>query len=293
MGGEQITSLNLTTPCQGGRVYLSVAVAAASNGKGVFEMNKRCFALAVLATAGITSSALADGRATITDATSAYNGSDGNGGAFTVTRATPGANGDYNGKYGDNRVSGDGRVSDSFLSFCIEVGDTLGFGSTYYTQISTSALRDSGVGSGNTNPDDLSGVTAKIYREFRSFVSDASSATIDPGTAFGGLLGSSLDSNETTAIQQAIWYTENEIGSISGTALSIYNWAVANSDGALHGVRVLRLWDNYNASTGVYSGSHQDLLTIIPLPPSAYAGLGTLAAILGFGYIRRRNLAAV
>lgn len=256
-------------------------------------MKRESIAIAAICVVAVAGSAFADGRATITDATGAYNGSDSSGGAFTVTRSAPGANGDYNGSYGDNRRSGDGRVADSFLSFCLEIGDTLGFGATYYTEISTSAKRDGSVGSGNSNPDDLSAVTAKIYSEFRSFVSDASSSSVNPGTAFGGLLGSSLTEGETSDIQRAIWYSENEIGSLSGTALSIYNWAVANNDGALHGVRVLRLWDHYNASTGAYSGSHQDLLTMIPLPPSAYAGMGTLVALAGVGYIRRRKLAIV
>lgn len=256
-------------------------------------MKRESIAIAAICVAAVAGSAFADGRVTITDGTNAYNGSDGSGGAFTVTRATPGANGDYNGVYGGNRVSGDGRVADSFLSFCLEIGDTLGFGATYYTEISTSAKRDGSTGSGNPNPDPLSAVTAKIYSEFRSFVSNAGSSTVNPGSAFGGLLGSSLDSGETTAIQQAIWYTENELGSISGTALSIYNWALANNNGSLNGVRVLRLWDNYNASNGAYSGSHQDLLTMIPLPPSAYAGMGTLIGLAGVGYIRRRKLAVV
>jgi len=30
----------------------------------------------------------------------------------------------------------------------------------------------------------------------------------------------------------------------------------------------------------------------VPLPPAAYAGLGTLACLLGAGHIRRRKLAA-
>jgi hypothetical protein len=51
-------------------------------------------------------------------------------------------------------------------------------------------------------------------------------------------------------------------------------------------VRVLRLWTTF--SDGTYSGNSQDLLTIIPLPPAGWAGLGTLSAALGISVIRRR-----
>src|SRR5690606_29717058 len=47
-----------------------------------------CCAAMLVVGAG-AASALADGRVTVTDATGDYNGSDGSGGAFTVTRATP------------------------------------------------------------------------------------------------------------------------------------------------------------------------------------------------------------
>ncbi len=36
----------------------------------------------------------------------------------------------------------------------------------------------------------------------------------------------------------------------------------------------------------------QDQLVVIPLPPAAWAGLGTLGAVFGLSYIRRRRLAA-
>ena len=71
-------------------------------------------------------------------------------------------------------------------------------------------------------------------------------------------------------------------------AQAIFNWAQANSTGALRGVRVLRLWDDFDPSLGYY-GNRQDVLTIIPLPPSAYAGLGTLGALMGLAHLRRRK----
>jgi hypothetical protein len=261
----------------------------------VFRMKMTFVAAAMAAAAGLSSSALADGRATITDATGGYNGSDGSGGAFTVTRASPLANGDYNGTYGGNRVSGDGRSdSNSFLSFCVEFNEHLSFGSTYYTEISTSA-KDGGLTGGN--PDPISATTAKLYSEFRSLVSNAASSSIDSTGKFNSLFGSTLDGAETTAIQWAIWYAEGErtLAEIGGNGFDtgslaerVYAWARDNNDGTLGDVRVLRLWSGY--SGGTYSGNSQDLLTIVPLPPAAWAGLGTMGCVLGISVIRRRKL---
>jgi hypothetical protein len=50
---------------------------------------------------------------------------------------------------------------------------------------------------------------------------------------------------------------------------------------------VLRLWANY--SNGQFSGNRQDQLTLIPLPPAAWAGLGSLAGVMAIGYVRRRK----
>lgn len=253
-------------------------------------------AVVALLAAACAGSALADGRVTIRDCTlpdnnNVYNGTDGSGGAFVVTRATPGANGDNNGIYGGNLLANDGRGtgSDSFLSFCLERQDNLSFGTTYFTQIATSAF-DANAPVNLPNPDPLSGTTATIYREFRKIAN----GTASTAGLFGGLFGPALSRAETTAIQHAIWYSEQEMnwGEISAMAQNVYNWAAANSDGSLRGVRVLRLWTSYNAQTGQYSGSAQDLLTCIPLPPSAYAGMATFVGILGLAIKRRRMLAA-
>lgn len=250
-------------------------------------------ALATLTVAALAGAALGDGRVTIRDGTGVYNGSDGTGGAFQVWRATPGANGDYNGVYGGNLLNGDGRGtgSDSFLSFCLERQDNLSFNTTYFTEISTSAF-DAAPPTNLPNPDPISGTTAHIYREFRKIANGG--ATAGTTGLFGGLFLGTLSGTETTAIQHAIWYSEQEMAwsDLSTLAQNVYNWAAANNDGSLRGVRALRLWSNYNAQTGQYSGSHQDLLTCIPLPPAAYAGMGTFAGIFMLAALRRRKLAA-
>jgi len=258
--------------------------------------NRSIVAMAIIAVAGLAANAMADGRIRINDATGAYNGSDGSGGAFTISRhaGSPFANGDYNGTYGGNRISGDGRGNTSFLSFCLERNENIGFGGEYYTEIATSAAAG-GLGGASGGVDPLSSTTQKLYREFRN-LADSNDANVSTTGRFNGHLSNplSLTGTDVTAIQNAIWFSEGELNSISGAALLIYNWANLGTTivPGSEDVRVLRLWTNWNASSG-YSGFAQDQLTLIPLPPAAWAGLGSLAGVAAFGMIRRRKLAAV
>lgn len=252
----------------------------------------RIAATSIVAVAGLASVTLADGRVTMTDATGFYNGTDGSGGAFTATKAADGVGANYNGSY-VGEYGGNGTSGNTYLTFCLEEHENIGFGGTYYAQISTSAMAG---GSGydpatnTTAPagsDPLSPVTARIYTEFRNsgnFGGNSTDATFADGYN---------TSAETTAIQNAIWYSEGEktLGDIGGNtslAYKIWNWANTNNNGMIGNVRVLRLWTSYNTGSG-YSGFAQDQLVLVPLPAGAYAGLGTLAGVLGFGAIRRRR----
>jgi len=100
-----------------------------------------------------------------------------------------------------------------------------------------------------------------------------------------------------SALQLAIWRLEDEISNttnwdnlgnadVRALAAILYNAATAaaaaNGSGDFYGVRVLRLY----TLGGVNS---QDQLTLIPLPPAAWAGLSTLAGVGFVGYIRRRK----
>ena len=237
----------------------------------VNSMTKTLVALvAISAGAG---SALADGRVQINDGTGFYDGTNGSGGAFQAQWLSG-----YNGIGGGN-----GQTGSNFLTFCIEENEFLGFGGQYYTQIATTAM-NGGVSGGGPGGDPLDAATAKIYREFRA------------GGNFGGV-GTFSDgyntSDETSAIQYAIWSIEGEMtlgnDSISLLAADLVTWA-SNNNGSIGNVRVMRLWDTYQ--NGVYSGNHQDLLTLVPLPPAAWAGLGTLTGVAGLGFLRRRKLAA-
>lgn len=230
-----------------------------------------------------------------------------------VIQVTASSDAKYNGMI-INRLSGDVGglgglgLSDTsgvagqgaFYSFCIERNEIFEYNTTYQAQIATSAA-DGGIAGGS--PDAISGVTALIYRQFRSGPGDVSSPLFGGVGSFGAGYSTAF---QTLSIQLALWYAEQEMATfntselaaysysaaakvgIMNDAQAIFNWAQANSTGALRGVRVLRLWDDFDPSLGYY-GNRQDVLTIIPLPPSAYAGLGTLGALMGLAHLRRRK----
>ncbi len=189
------------------------------------------------------------------------------GGAFRATNVSG-----YNGETG-----GFGGSATSFLTFCIERDENVSLGSTYYTTIGTTA-QDGGISGGS--PDPLSAVTAKLYSEFRSTGN------------YGNLaeLGNNLldTANEIRSLQRAIWHSEGELDGSEYTgdslAVALYNWAVANNDGSIGNVRVLNLWRDAG-----HTQFAQDQLTLIPLPPAAWAGLTALGGVFGLGYVRRRQ----
>lgn len=227
-------------------------------------MDKRNL-LAAGIVAAVWASATFAGQATITDGAGYLNGTDGTGGAFTVTTVVP-----YNGEHG-----GPGGSVNSFSSFCIERNEYLSFGSTYFTDITTGAV-NGGIAGGN--PDPLDSATALLYRTFR-----------DSGLINGTLID---DSAKVTSLQHAMWYIEQEmaLGDLNAVALGFVTWAQSNAvAGNLYGVRVLNLYTGYNAQTGAFSGNSQDLLTIVPLPNAAWMGLGLLATAGGVSYLRRRS----
>jgi hypothetical protein len=224
--------------------------------------------LAVVCTAGLASA----NTVRFTDATGKYNGT--TGGAFVATRVS----GDV------GHTGGLGLTGNNFYTFCVERNASIQLNgtTTYFGQIAMSSSQgaNGGVTTGTVR---LSNITARLYREFRS------------NGRFGNV-GSFVNGYTTTAqtdaIQNAIWAAQGQItvSSLTGDSLALYNWAKANSASGLKGVRVLRLWTTNTG--GVLSGASQDQLTMIPLPPAAWAGLGTLGCLLGASHIRRRKLAA-
>ncbi|MEN6438152.1 MAG: PEP-CTERM sorting domain-containing protein [Syntrophobacter sp.] len=130
----------------------------------------------------------------------------------------------------------------SFLTFCLEKNEYFYIGGTYDYKITDAA--DAG-GAGGPSPDPLSVGSAYLYYQFVT-----------------NQLGTLAITSSTLAgqFQEAIWYLENEITSITpgnpyyDLATKVANYS-SNANGA-YGVYVLNLTDA--------SGKHQDQLVCVP-----------------------------
>ncbi|MBX3744375.1 MAG: hypothetical protein KF833_03630 [Verrucomicrobiae bacterium] len=185
-------------------------------------------------------------------------------------------------------VSGLGNVvSDpggSFLTFCIERNEYISFPSNpanrvYDVNLANSSSRG-GIAGGS--PDPISLATAWLYSKFR----DGSLIGV------GGFTGNSASHS---ALQNAIWYLEQELGVSGAPAFSTaatslvqaaiddlgLTWANVQSTPANgeFNVRVMRL---YNGPSADAEGYNQDMLAIVPEPSTYIAGgLALLPLLFG------------
>lgn len=186
-------------------------------------------------------------------------------------------------------TGGVGGTADSFLTFCLERGRQAHLGQTSYAEIGDRAISGGGDRDNNGPGDPLSQATMILYSRFRN--------DQDIGTRADRRVNSA---EETRALQIAMWYLEDEYTALelinpwgeynqNTLAQNYVNWAIAQAavDTTDYGVRVLSLWSAWGPNGG--HGDRQDQLTIIPLPPAAWAGLGSLAGVMAIGYVRRRK----
>lgn len=223
---------------------------------------------AAVVLAGAASAAEA-GTITLGYGPGSYSGSNG-GGEFSVTSFT-----------GSVPPMGSGAaVSGSyFQTFCVEHDEFVTPGTSYNFKVSTAADN----GGANTNSGDPLGCrTAYLYTQFWNGTLSDYDYQLGAGRAASA-----------TALQQAIWYLENEV-----SYLSLNSQAKAWVDEATDAVSVGGSWyEQYGTGIGnvrvmnMYTSSGariQDQLILVPLPPAAYAGLAMLA-FLGVAYVRRRR----
>lgn len=193
------------------------------------------------------------------------------GGEFQMTPVT--------GFAGVTGLAGDVSAT-TFQTFCVERNEFIsGIGAAGGATVSFSiASHAVGGGYGGGSPDPISPQTAYLYTQFRL-------KTLSNYNYVGDRLSSA------TALQVAIWILEDEYGGLGGAApvnaqanawITEANSAVAGAWGNTIGdVRVLNLVQN--------SVNAQSMLTIIPLPPAAWAGLVTMAALAGGARARRKR----
>ncbi len=167
-------------------------------------------------------------------------------------------------------------MGSTYMSFCLEQSETISIAGNqgYKVQINTAAV-NGGIGGGN--PDPLSLATAWLYSKFRSAGSTGLDALFiaNSGSVAAG----------RTALQQAIWYLEQEqntgnnyLVSAAVAALTSYgvtagNVRTINANGAF-GVRVLNLFSADGRER------RQDQLALVPEPSTYVAGALLLIPVL-------------
>lgn len=193
-----------------------------------------------------------------------------------------------------------------WITFCVEENEFISYPTIYDAKISDRAI---GGGRGTQTPghglsdryacapsrnpgdtdDPLDSRTAFLYSKFKNGTLAAVAAAY--GHA-GGFSYSSLTDGH--ALQDAIWFLENEIGAVDSTAGSLEKALIDAADDAVYGshptwfglgnVRELNLYN------GGYGDINQSQLVIIPLPAeTAMAGLGFLGLVSVRGLRRRRD----
>jgi len=205
-------------------------------------------------------------------------------------------------------MGGSAGVSGSlFQTFCLELDESISThnqdtnSGTFVYQWTLNASGTAIQGGRNTNAGDtISAQTAFLYTQFYNGTLSGYNYTLGSGRR-----------TTASALQEAIWYLENELGdgsngfdpgisslsgntATAGTAqyyVTLANNAVSTGQWnvGLGNVRVLNL-TTHDAFGNLVQA--QDVLVMVPLPPAAYLGLGLLGAIGAVAYVRRRRALA-
>lgn len=185
------------------------------------------------------------------------------------------------------------RIGDYFSSFCLEKGTDIQDDTTYEFTIDDGAITG-GVGGGN--PDPLSAESAWLYESFFFGTLDGYAYTDlgDGLTERGG---------HAAELQYAFWYLEEELSQAEmdvvdsgGNFANARGWMQDASDAIAGGwtnkfVKVLNLFTLDGQGNVVHAQSQMGYL--VPLPPSAFMGLGLLLGLGAMRRSRRRRSAAV
>jgi hypothetical protein len=239
-------------------------------------------AAAVVAAAGMVGSATADtisGLFTGSYAATGVNTSAGNYNVGPLTHTWSGGTGilaDYNG---------------SHRTFCIDRQTVSGSTQTF----TLVAVEDAPIANSNNfgNPGfDYTNVQA--HRLDAVARAAAAAGYLDGRGFYVGANDSSIGAAIQLAVWESIWEPTGGAGwnLAAGTFTATPSVAIQNVFDTL--VASAATYYNINAPLLVRSlstGNGQDQMILVPLPPAAWAGIGTLGCVLGFSAIRRRRLA--
>jgi len=168
-------------------------------------------------------------------------------------------------------LTGDIAKTGSFQTFCVETDEYVYGGEAMQVYVSYSNVDGTQPGShawgggANTNSgDDLDPRTAYLYTKFVQ--GKLSSYNYTPGT--------SARATSAAELQKVIWYIENEIGSVTGQALTWFNEAnTAVNTGVWSGLGYVRVLQNANVKN-----YRQDFLYLVPVPGAVLLGMLGLGA---------------
>ena len=164
--------------------------------------------------------------------------------------------------------------SGNFEVFCLEHSENFSPGGTYYFTIDTFAIAGGGGAVGGQDP--LDETTAFLYDAFIS-------GTL-PGYDYANTFG--MRSVNAGALQNAIWYIEQEVGTLdSADAVTFYNFAQGGIGRGLGDVRVLNMYTLDGDGHQVNAQSQ-----VFKLPTPGTTALVGLAAAAGLRRRRRRYL---
>lgn len=178
-----------------------------------------------------------------------------------------GNGGEFNATVGNTALTFTGLTSStSFETFCLEHSENFQPGATYFFDVSTAAV--AGAGGAVNGSDPLDERTAYLYSLFMNGVLP----TYDYANA-----GNDRQ-NDAGALQNAIWYLEEEVGSLdSAKAVFFYNLAQSGVGQGLGNVVVLNL---YSIDGNGARSEHQSQIAIIPAPATgALMAAGSLVAL--------------
>lgn len=274
--------------------------------------------VAVLLMAGLANAAIQTGDVVSIDRSSGNNAADGDIDVYSLGNSIDTYGSGPGGEFRITNPSGAGGAAvEQFQTFCIERNEYISVlpPGNYYVTINDRALRG-GVGVGATYAGDVAGTTAPssyVSPYVYSGVSVSSGDPISEATKWlynaylnnqldGAVAGYQYDSDSSAnALQDAFWFLENELSSLSAGSLAkkIADAAISAVSAAGY-VRVgydvlaLNLWANKSGNN--YSGLQQTQLywvgtsgsEAVPEPASVLVW-GGLAAIGCAVYVCRRR----